>query len=260
MARKSFAKRTRKTLRNKSTRRQKRRIRQRGGDMADVERYILGLDLGPTATPKEKITHCGAIVRLLSPQDIPILRLPAEQREAARRAFNDALEAIYAKHGVTDQEIIDEQYEVEIDLGTDEGPDIFDGIANNIYAEFLKVGAPVANTGMANRTRSKRPREGEELAEFEQVPPSKRGKNIVSLESTIQEAPRIKLSDNQEYTLDQIEDMWRFSKTQTPNRHQYTEEDKAKIMAFINFAKGGKKSRKTKKATKKATKKVRKTK
>jgi DNA ligase-1 len=41
---------------------------------------------------------------------------------------------------------------------------------------------------------------------------------------------RIKLSDGKEYTHDEIKDMWRFSKEQTPLRHPYTEEDKQKIL------------------------------
>ena len=114
-------------------------------------------------------------------------------------------------------------------------------------------GAPEADpTGVASRTRSKRP-----ASAFE-IPPAKKGTNMISLEPTIQNAVRIKLSDGKEYTYDEIKDMWRFSKEQTPLRHPYTEEDKQKIKDFIDFAtKGGKiKTRKSKKVKK--TRKMRK--
>jgi len=108
--------------------------------------------------------------------------------------------------------------------------------------------------GIASRTRSKGPASGFEL------PPAKKGTNMISLEPTKQEALRIKLSDGKEYTHDEIKDMWRFSKEQTPLRHPYTQEDKQKIKDFIDFAtKGGKKTRKNKKKAKK-TRKVRKNK
>ena len=136
MARKSFA---RKTMRNKSTRRQKRMTRQRGGDMADVERYILSLDLGPDATPKEKITYIGAIVRTIRPQDVPILDLLPEERTAARTDFNDALETIYQKHGVTNDDIEDEQRQIENnDLLNDEVADRLNLIADKVYLEKVK--------------------------------------------------------------------------------------------------------------------------
>jgi len=116
------------------------------------------------------------------------------------------------------------------------------------------VAVEVAPTGIASRTRSKGPASGFEL------PPAKKGTNMISLEPTKQEALRIKLSDGKEYTHDEIKDMWRFSKEQTPLRHPYTQEDKQKIKDFIDFAtKGGKKTRKNKKKAKK-TRKVRKNK
>jgi len=110
-------------------------------------------------------------------------------------------------------------------------------------------GAPeAAPTGVASRTRSKRPASGFEL------PQSKRGTNMISLEPTKQEALRIKLSDGKEYTHDEIKDMWRFSKEQTPLRHPYTQEDKQKITDLLDFAKGGKKTRKNKRKVRKAKK------
>ena len=118
-------------------------------------------------------------------------------------------------------------------------------------------------TGVANRTRSKL-----SASNFE-IPPAKRGTNMITLEPTKQEALRIKLSDGKEYTYDEIKDMLRFSKEQTPLRHLYNAEDKQKIKDLIEFAtKGGKrktkKSKKTKKSRKtkksKKTKKSRKTK
>lgn len=253
MARKFFSKKMRRTMRNKrnkSTRRQKRVTRQRGGDTADMERYILGLDLGPDATPKEKITYAGALVRTIGPQYAPAA-LPAEEWVPKREAFINALETIYAKHGVTDQDIEDEQYEVENDLLDNAGADRLNGIADNIYAEFLKVGAPVADTGMANRTRSKRPREGEELAEFEQIQPARRQTSVFTLETTVKPGATITLSDGKQYDINEIRNMWTSDKIRTPLRHPYTQEDKDKIMAFLGFSKkGGKRARKTKKARK----------
>ena len=115
-------------------------------------------------------------------------------------------------------------------------------------------GAPEAGpTGVASRTRSKRP-----ASAFE-IPPAKKGTNMISLEPTNQEGVRIKLSDGKEYTHDEIKDMWRFSMEQTPLRHPYTEEDKKKIKELLEFAKGGKKTRKNKKKSKK-TRNVRKNK
>jgi hypothetical protein len=121
------------------------------------------------------------------------------------------------------------------------------------------VAVEVAPTGVASRTRSKRP-----ATAFE-IPSAKRGTNMVSLEPTKQYAARIKLSDGKEYTYDEIKDMWRFSKEQTPLRHPYTQEDKQKIKDFIDFAtKGGKKKtrkgKKVRKTRKLKNKKVRKTK
>lgn len=253
MSRKSFAKRSRKMMRNKrnkSTRRQKRITRQRGGDMADFERYILSLDLGPTATPKEKITYAGAVVRIIGPQYAPEA-LPVEEWEPKGEAFINALEAIYVKHGVTDDDIELEQDKVETDyLLFRVGADRLNGIADNIYAEFLKAGAPVVDRGVANRTRSQKPREGEELGEFEQIQPATRETSVFTLETTVKPGAKITLSDGKPYNINEIRNMWTSNKSQTPLRHPYTEHDKAKIMAFINFAKGGKRARKTKKAKK----------
>jgi hypothetical protein len=111
----------------------------------------------------------------------------------------------------------------------------------------------VGPTGVASRTRSKNP-----ASAFE-IPPAKKGTNMISLEPTKQDAVRIQLSDGKEYTHDEIKDMWRFSKEQTPFRHPYTEEDKQKITELLEFAKGGKKTRKNKRKSKK-TRKVRKNK
>jgi len=109
-----------------------------------------------------------------------------------------------------------------------------------------------APIGVASRTRSKRP-----ASKFE-IPPAKKGTNMISLEPTKQEALRIKLSDGKEYTYPEIKDMMQFSKDQTPLRHPYTPEDKQKIADLLDFAiKGGKKTRKNKRKSKK-TRKVRK--
>lgn len=126
----------------------------------------------------------------------------------------------------------------------------------NVYYEQYErnaIAQEEAPTGVASRTRSKRP-----ASAFE-IPPAKKGTNMISLEPTKQEALRIKLSDGKEYTHDEIKDMWRFSKEQTPLRHPYTEEDKQKINELLEFAKGGKKTRKNKRKSKK-TRKVRKNK
>jgi hypothetical protein len=112
------------------------------------------------------------------------------------------------------------------------------GLGNANAAIVQRQAAPevAGPTGVASRTRSKRPATG-----F-QIPPSKRGTNMITLEPTKQEAVRIKLSDGKEYTYDEIKDMWRFSKEQTPLRHPYTPEDKQKITDLINLVtKGGKK-------------------
>jgi hypothetical protein len=116
-----------------------------------------------------------------------------------------------------------------------------------------QVASEAGPTSVASRTRSKRP-----ASAFE-IPPAKKGTNMISLEPTNQEGVRIKLSDGKEYTHDEIKDMWRFSKEQTPLRHPYTEEDKQKIKELLEFAKGGKKTRKNKRKSKK-TRKVRKNK
>jgi hypothetical protein len=121
----------------------------------------------------------------------------------------------------------------------------------NILDAVVAVPEP-AQTGIASRTRSKRP-----ATNFE-IPPAKKGTNMISLEPTKQEALRIKLSDGKEYTYDEIKDMLRFSKDQTPLRHPYTPEDKQKIADLLEFAtKGGKRTRKNKRKSKK-TRKVRK--
>jgi len=112
-----------------------------------------------------------------------------------------------------------------------------------------------APKGVASRTRSKRPASG-----FE-IPPAKRGTNVMTQGPTTQDAVRVKLSDGKEYTYGELKHMWEWNKTMTPYRHPYTEEDKQKIKDLINFAtKGGKKNtRKGKRKAKKTkSKKVRK--
>lgn len=104
----------------------------------------------------------------------------------------------------------------------------------------------VVPTGIASRTRSKRPATGYE------IPPSKRGTNVMTQGPTTQDAVRIKLSDGKEYTYGELKHMMEWNKTMTPYRHPYTEEDKQKINNLINFAtKGGKKTRKNKKKARK---------
>jgi hypothetical protein len=96
---------------------------------------------------------------------------------------------------------------------------------------------PVANTPVSKKTRSNRKPINENFI----ITPFKRGTNMITLEPTKQEGARITLSDGKSYTYDEIIGMWQFSKIQTPLRHQYTEEDKQKIINFIDFVtKGGK--------------------
>ena len=98
---------------------------------------------------------------------------------------------------------------------------------------------------IADRTRSKR-----SATSFE-IPIAKRGRNAMTLQPTQQNAVRIKLSDGKEYTYGEIKHMWKWNKTMTPYRHDYTREDKQKIIDLIDFAtKGGKKTRKVKKINK----------
>jgi hypothetical protein len=113
----------------------------------------------------------------------------------------------------------------------------------NIFYERQHVVAEVAPPkNVADRTRSKL------LASNFEIPPAKRGTNMITLEPTKQEGVRITLSDGKEYTYEEIKGMWQFSNIQTPLRHLYTAEDKKKITDLINFAtKGGKKTRKNKK-------------
>jgi len=111
------------------------------------------------------------------------------------------------------------------------------------------VAPEAAPTGIASRTRSKRPATG-----FE-IPPAKRGTNVMTQGPTTQDAVRVKLSDGKEYTYGELKHMWEWNKTMTPYRHPYTEEDKQKINNLINFAtKGGKKTRKNKRKVRKAKK------
>jgi hypothetical protein len=125
------------------------------------------------------------------------------------------------------------------------------GHMNEYYEHYERnaIAQEEAPTGVSSRTRSKRPASAFEIL------PAKKGTNMISLEPTTQNAVRIKLSDGKEYTYDEIKDMWRFSKEQTPLRHPYTEEDKQKIKDFIDFAtKGGKRKTRKGKKTKKSHK------
>jgi hypothetical protein len=87
--------------------------------------------------------------------------------------------------------------------------------------------------GVASRTRSKRPASG-----FE-IPPSKRGRNAMTLGPIKQDGVRIKLSDGKEYTYGELKHMWDWNKTMTPYRHLYTAEDKQKIIDLIDLVTKG---------------------
>jgi hypothetical protein len=117
------------------------------------------------------------------------------------------------------------------------------GQMNAYYEESMReipeeVDSP---KGVASRTRSNRPASG-----FE-IPPSKRGRNAMTLGPIKQDGVRIKLSDGQEYTYGELKHMWDWNKTMTPYRHPYTAEDKQKINDLLDLAtKGGKKTNKRK--------------
>jgi hypothetical protein len=122
----------------------------------------------------------------------------------------------------------------------------------DLYNAYLGILPPLIVE--QKRTRSTAPIEGD-LAEYQMLPNyPKKSVNAITLEPTKQGVPRITLSDGKEYTLDEIKDMWKYSKDQTPLRHPYTEEDKQKIQDFINFAKGGKKRRHKRRKTRKQKK------
>jgi hypothetical protein len=116
---------------------------------------------------------------------------------------------------------------------------------NNFYEYNYRVRIEpeiVEVKGIASRTRSKRP-----IATNYEIPPAKRGTNMITLEPTKREGIRIILSDGKEYTYSEIKQMWEWNKTITPYRHVYTPEDKQKIKGIIDFAtKGGKRRRKRK--------------
>jgi hypothetical protein len=167
MARKSVSRKSvsrksvlrKKNKRNKSKRRQRRITRQIGGDISDMETYILGLK-GYTPdtrteeekwieeeikTDKEKVIYAGALVSYLGFQDESTLKLPEVEKEQ-KKAFKDGLKKIYAKYNVTDEEIQDElDYLKEEGLfnnKTDEDDKRYDKlmkIAQNIYKMFVKV-------------------------------------------------------------------------------------------------------------------------
>jgi hypothetical protein len=125
------------------------------------------------------------------------------------------------------------------------------GQMNAYYEESMReipeeVDSP---KGVASRTRSKRPASG-----FE-IPPSKRGRNAMTLGPIKQDGVRIKLSDGKEYTYGELKHMWDWNKTMTPYRHPYTAEDKQKINDLLDLAtKGGKKSNKGKSNKRKSNK------
>ena len=121
---------------------------------------------------------------------------------------------------------------------------------NEFYNQYQQpLAEQLSPKNISDRTRSKRP-----ASEFE-LPPAKRGTNVMTQGPTTQHAVRVKLSDGKEYTYGELKHMWEWNKTMTPYRHPYTEEDKQKINNLINFAtKGGKKTRKNKKKTKKTQK------
>lgn len=122
---------------------------------------------------------------------------------------------------------------------------------NEFYTQQQEQEQHVAasSTGVASRTRSKRP-----ASAFE-IPPAKKGMDAFTFGPRRQEGVRITLSDGKEYTYPEIKNMWNWNKTITPRRHPYTEEDKQKITELLEFAtKGGKKTRKNKRKSKKTRK------
>ena len=123
---------------------------------------------------------------------------------------------------------------------------------NNFYANnYRPQQQPVVEEvvkGISSRTRSKRP-----FADEFEIPPSKRGRNMITLEPIKQDGVRITLSDGKSYTYDEIKYMLQFSRVKTPLRHTYTSQDIQKIDSLIELVtKGGK--RKTKRRTIKSKK------
>jgi hypothetical protein len=149
-----------KNKRNKSKRRQRRITRQIGGDISDMERYILGLKKEYTPdidtrteekkwveinfkTDEDKVLYAGALVSNFRPQDKATANLLEPERKQKIEAFNDGLNEIYANYDVTDEERKETlEYLEEEGLFDDEDYSRYDklrGIAKKIYQMFAKT-------------------------------------------------------------------------------------------------------------------------
>jgi hypothetical protein len=249
---------TKKLRRNKS----KKTRKQKGGDINTLEQYILTrLDTAgfneyiyQPDNAENKIKYGCALGKLyFYLQDNGITM---EDIQIYREAVFDLLR----KYNIQPLgQVMEEYYPRQISYYEE---DVLHGDENiinqqimDLYNAFTGVipqqAPPVVGK---KRTRSTAPIEGD-LAEYQMLPNyPKKGVNAITLEPIKQGVPRITLSDGKEYTLDEIKDMWKYSKVQTPLRHPYTEEDKQKIQDFINFAKGGKRRRHKRRKTRKQKK------
>lgn len=241
--RKSLKKRTKKMMRNKKTRRINR---QKGGNKDDMKRFILDLNVGIEdvfeETPKYKVIYACTAVRVYEPELKATSLFNNQDKNQKIQEFRDAIQELRDEYGVTENDID----EVDDNVFNDEDFEDFakvDNDAKQIYEEFAKndlVGK--------KRTRSNTVITPTQ-SEFAQLGPPRKRTSGISLNTTVASESTIKLSDGKEYNINDIRDMWRFSKTHTPLRHPYSEDDIKKIKAFIDFMKGGKakRSRRTRK-------------
>ena len=118
--------------------------------------------------------------------------------------------------------------------------DYYRNLFGNIYQNNPRnnISQQLATPVAAPVRTSKRLR-GENASDLD-IGPRQRRQDIITMEP-VKEGATITLSDGKKYTLDEVRNMWRFSKIQTPLRHIYTEEDKQKIKRFLDQFKGGKK-------------------
>jgi len=204
---------------------------------------------------EDKISYANALLELYTKKEQLKHELNIIKSDDEIDELSNALNELSVKYDVDEDVAILIYYDLSDDFQKNGINPKYKRDLEGLFTAYENNIAPT-KSNVANRTRSKR--QIDELAEYEQIPPPKRGTDIISMESTKQGVPRITLSDGKEYTLDEIKDMWKYSKVQTPLRHPYTEEDKQKIQDFINFAKGGKRRRKQKRTKTRRTKKLKK--
>jgi hypothetical protein len=248
--RKSLKKRTKKMMRNKKTRRINR---QKGGNMDDLKRVILNLDaIGnnvPAAvvdTPRYKVLYACGIVEIMTPDFDGTRRLEYQERRQKREAFSNVMRELRDEYGL-DYDDVEDMGDFLFNDGLYRNFNKLKLDATNIYAAYDNT-VPRVEPVMKKRTRSNTVITPYQ-EEFAQLGPPRKRTSGISLNTTVASESTIKLSDGKEYNINDIRDMWRFSKTHTPLRHPYTEDDIEKIKAFIDFMKGGKakRSRRTRK-------------